>query len=80
MSELREARSQLQNPATSLQHVADVQHDWRVLANPPPPPESAELRAGGWSVMTCPASFEVHYDVVDRSQLHEYRIWKLTVY
>jgi hypothetical protein len=39
-----------------------------------PPPKAIEERAGDWRVMPSPASFNVHLDVVDRSQLHDYRL------
>jgi hypothetical protein len=45
-----------------------------VLPNPPPAPQASEDRAGGWHVTPCPDSFFVHLDVVDRSQIHDYRL------
>ncbi len=42
--------------------------------NLPPPPQVLEERAGGWSVMSCPPTFTVHLDVMDRSMLHDYRL------
>ncbi len=44
------------------------------LFNPPPEPQSTEERAGGWHMLPCPTAYDVHFDVVDRSQLHDYRL------
>jgi hypothetical protein len=46
------------------------------LQNPPHPPlsTSSEESPGGWDMRPCPSAFKVHLDVIDRSQIHDYRL------
>jgi hypothetical protein len=63
----------LSSPHATSVPVIDKQSHFD-LPNPPPAPQASEDRAGGWQVTSCPESFFVHLDVVDRSQIHDYRL------
>ncbi len=67
-------------PCTSGTEVVQLTSNSYLFCNPPPEPQSTEERAGGWHMLPCPTAYDVHLDIVDRSQLHDYRLYVLLAY